>query len=274
MGDSLAGVVLAAGAGTRLAPLTHLRPKALCPVGNRPLVDHALDRLAPVVGRTAVNLHHGAAALDRHLPDHVHRSIEQPVALGTAGALGALRPWLAGHDVVLTNADAWFPPGLDLEPFVTGWDRERIRLLCVAAPGRGDFGDLRYCGVALMPWASVASLPAEPSGLYEARWREAAGSGRLDLVEHRGAFVDCGTPRDYLAANLAAAGGSAIHPTAVVGAGARVVRSVVWDHSEVAPGEVLIDAIRAETVTVLIRDGSGPTGVPDIGSRPRHVAPS
>ena len=57
-------------------------------------------------------------------------------------------------------------------------------------------------------------------------------------------------------------------------AGARVVRSVVWDHSEVAPGEVLIDAIRAETVTVLIRDGSAPTGVPDIGPRPRHAAPS
>ena len=45
MPDSLAAVVLAAGAGTRLRPLTRLRPKALCPVGDRPLVDHALDRV-------------------------------------------------------------------------------------------------------------------------------------------------------------------------------------------------------------------------------------
>ena len=43
MGDSLAAVVLAAGAGTRLAPLTSVRPKALCPVGDRPLLDAALD---------------------------------------------------------------------------------------------------------------------------------------------------------------------------------------------------------------------------------------
>src|SRR5215210_3356347 len=50
MGDSLAAVVLAAGAGTRLAPLTTVRPKALCPVGGRPRVDLALDRVEAVVG--------------------------------------------------------------------------------------------------------------------------------------------------------------------------------------------------------------------------------
>src|SRR5690606_16890365 len=103
MGDSLAGVVLAAGAGSRLAPLTRLRPKALCPVGGRALVDHALDRLRPHVERLSVNLHHGADALDGHLPVDVHRSVEMPVALGTAGALGALRPWVDGRDVLLTN---------------------------------------------------------------------------------------------------------------------------------------------------------------------------
>ena len=63
---SPAGVVLAAGAGTRLRPLTDLRPKALCPVGGRPLVDLALDRLAAEVGGLgpqwlAVNAHHHAA---------------------------------------------------------------------------------------------------------------------------------------------------------------------------------------------------------------------
>jgi NDP-sugar pyrophosphorylase family protein len=59
MADSLAGVVLAAGAGTRLRPLTDLRPKALCPVGDRPLVDWAIEAVGDAVERVAVNVHHG-----------------------------------------------------------------------------------------------------------------------------------------------------------------------------------------------------------------------
>lgn len=250
----MAGVVLAAGAGTRLAPLTLLRPKALCPVACRPLVDHALDRLAAVSSDVAVNLHHGVEALDAHLPASVYRSVESPVALGTAGGLGALRPWLDGRDVCVTNADAWLGPDLDLGPFVLGWDRERVRLLCVEDPARGDFGGRRYCGVALLPWASVRSLAAEPSGLYERSWGQESEAGRLDLVVHPGPFVDCASPADYLAANLAASGGAAVvDPSAAVGTGARVSRSVVWDRSEVAPGEVLVDAVRAGTLTVLVR---------------------
>ena len=50
MADGLAGVVLAAGGGTRLRPLTRLVPKALCPIGNVPLLDRALTRLAAVPG--------------------------------------------------------------------------------------------------------------------------------------------------------------------------------------------------------------------------------
>lgn len=254
MGDSLAGVVLAAGAGRRLQPLTRLRPKPLCPVGNRPLVDHALDRLSGQTNALAVNIHHGADAFDAHLPVDVHRSFEEPVALGTAGALGHLAPWLNGRDVLVTNADAWFAETLDLTAFVDGWDRTRVRLLCVEVERGGDFGSLRYCGVALMPAAMVARLQPEPSGLYEVCWRAEADAGRLDLVVHPGRFVDCGTVHDYLTANLQWSGGtSVVHPKAVIGAGAVLVRSVVWDHSEVVPGEVLIDTVRAGPVTVLVR---------------------
>lgn len=258
MGDQdVAGVVLAAGAGSRLAPLTRRRPKALCPVGTRPLVDHALDRLATagLAGdRVAVNLHHGAERIDAHLPMAVHRSVEPVEPLGTAGGLAALRPWLDGRHALVTNADAWFPPGLDLVPFLAGWDRERVRLLGVTDPSRGDFGDVRYCGVCLLPAAVVAALEPVPSGLYEASWRQEAEAGRLDLVVHPGSFVDCGTPADYLEANLLASGGvSVVDPAAVVGEGAELVRSVVWDGSSVAPGERLVDAIRAEDLTVLVR---------------------
>lgn len=246
--------MLAAGAGSRLAPLTRLRPKPLCPVGGRPLVDHALARVEPWAGAVAVNLHHGRDLLDAHLGAHLHRSVEEPVALGTAGALGALRPWLDGRPVLVTNADAWFPALPDLAGFVAGWDGERVRLLCVDDPARGDFGSLRYCGVALLPWASVAPLAPEPSGLYEVSWREEAARGRLDLVVHRGPFVDCATVADYLGANLLASGGApVVDPTARVAEGAVLTRSVVWDRSVVRATEVLVDAVRAGPLTVLVR---------------------
>jgi hypothetical protein len=106
---------------------------------------------------------------------------------------------------------------------------------------------------ALHPWADVERLEPEPSGLYERSWRGHAGAGTLDLVPYDGEFHDCGTPRRYLAANLAAS-----HGDSVVGAGAVVdgviERTVVWPGAIVRARERLRDAIRAdERTTVLVR---------------------
>jgi NDP-sugar pyrophosphorylase family protein len=245
----LAAVVLAAGAGTRLRPLTRLLPKALCPVGNRPLVDLALGRVGALGGHrvdpswVAVNAHHLAQALAAHLDGSVHLSIEEPLALGTAGALGALRGWLDGRAVLVTNVDAFLEA--DLGPLLAGWDGERPRLAVVTDGVRADFGERwRYTGVALLPWADVRDLEPKPSGLYEASWRAAELSGRLELTPVTGTFVDCGTPSDYLRANLHVSGGRS-----VVGAGAVVegelVRSVVWAGGVVAAGERLVECVRA-----------------------------
>jgi hypothetical protein len=94
-----------------------------------------------------------------------------------------------------------------------------------------------------------------PSGLWEVSWRAAAEQGRIEAlaVAPGTAFVDCGTPGAYLAANLAASGGES-----VIGAGAvvdgEVVRSVVWPGGVVHRGERLVDAIRAgDRTTVLVR---------------------
>jgi NDP-sugar pyrophosphorylase family protein len=246
--DDLVGVVLAAGLGTRLRPLTRFRPKALCPVGNAPLVDLALDRVRPAVEAVAVNLHHGRDDLDRHLPDGVHRSVEAERPLGTAGALGALREWIDGRGTLVVNADAWCPGSL--AGFAEGWDGERIRLLL---PGDDELRAGSAIAGALMPWSEVAALRPVPSGLYEVSWRAAAAAGRVDAVRHDGPFVDCGSPRQYLAANLLATGGeSAIEPGAVV-EGA-VDRCVVWRDARVEASESLTQAIRAdEGVTVLVR---------------------
>jgi MurNAc alpha-1-phosphate uridylyltransferase len=248
----LAGVVLAAGAGTRLRPLTDLRPKALCPVGGVPLLDLALARISPMAGsgvkHLAVNAHHLGDQIAVHVRGRAHLSREDPRALGTAGALGALHGWIAGRDVLLTNADAYLPGGLP--GFTTGWDGERCRLACRPADaGRADFitpdgRGVRYVGACLLPWRLVRGLTATPSGLYEVLWRVAGEQGELDLWDTPGPAMDCGTVADYLQANLHASGGKS-----VIGAGASVegttTRSVVWDGAVVEAGEHLVDVVRA-----------------------------
>lgn len=244
----LAGVVLAAGRGERLRPLTDIRPKPLCPIANRALVDLALDRLTDVVGDGATNLAVNAHWLADQLADAVgaraHLSFEQPVALGTAGALGALRDWLDGRDVLLTNADAYLPGGL--AALVSGWDGKRIRLLGKDTHQASDFGTVRYVGACLLPWAAVATLAPVPSGLYELVWRAAEARGELELVRTPHVTIDCGRPRDYLAANLHASGGaSVVGPGSVVEG--RLERSVVWPGAYVGPHEHLVDTVRAGT---------------------------
>jgi mannose-1-phosphate guanylyltransferase/MurNAc alpha-1-phosphate uridylyltransferase len=246
-GGAVAGVVLAAGAGTRLRPLTEVRPKALCPVADRPLVDLALDRLAAVTPEVAVNVHHGREALEEHLAGRAHVSIEEAEPLGTAGALGRLREWIAGRPVLVVNGDAW--TDAPVTTLLDGWDGERTRLLVAGAI---DHRRPSLAG-AVMPWSAVAGLRPEPSGLWELRWSSAEAEGRLEWLTVRARFADCGTPGSYLAANLAAS-----HGAPVIGAGARVagalVRSVVWPGCEVLAGERLWQAIRyAEGRTVLVR---------------------
>jgi MurNAc alpha-1-phosphate uridylyltransferase len=255
-----AGVVLAAGAGTRLRPLTDLRPKALCPVGTVPLLDLALDRLVPLAGEgpdaLAVNAHAFATMVRDHVGDRAHVSVETGEALGTAGGLGLLLPWIDGRDVAVTNSDAYLPGGLrGLADAAGGWDGVRSRLLCAPVDGPGDFPDvrpgLRYVGACLLSWTAVRGLAPEPTGLFEVLWRAQAGAGLLELVPvaQAGAgdvAIDCGTPADYLAANLhAGRGGSVVDPTAVVEG--EVERSVVWDGAHVAAGEHLVEVVRAGT---------------------------
>ena len=239
----LAGVVLAAGAGNRLRPLTDELPKALCPVGNVALVDHALERLAAQgISSFAVNVHASAELMTRHLGGRAQLSYEQPEALGTAGALGALRAWIDGRATLVANADAYLsrlPPAL-----ADGWDGGTIRLAVVEDAARPDFENRwRYCGLALMPWQDVEALEPVPTGLYEVSWRRAQAAGRLELVPVETEFVDCGTPADYLAANLLASGG-----LTVVGEGAVVEgvaeRCVLWPGAHVGEDEVLRDAVR------------------------------
>lgn len=242
--------MLAAGGGTRLRPLTNVRPKALCPVGGVPLVDLAIARVEAVTSDIAVNVHHGRALLESHLAGRVHLSIEAVPGLGTAGGLGCLRAWIDGRSVLAVNADAWTTA--PLARLLDGWDGERIRVLVAGAAEVAP--TMRLAG-ALLPWADVRGLRPEPSGLWEVSWELAAEAGRIEVlaVPAGAGFMDCGTPAAYLAANLAASGGAS-----VVGAGALVdgelVRSVVWPGGTVRRGERLVESIRVgDRMTVVPR---------------------
>ena len=235
-------MILAAGMGTRLRPLTLSTPKALCPVGNVPLIDLAIASVRPFAADVAVNVHHLPDAVRSHLAGtDVHVSDETGLLLRSGGALGHLRRWIDGRAVLVRNSDAYLTG--TLHRLLEGWDGRRPRLLGIRRPGPSDFGDIEYVGACLIPADVAAALPDEPAGLYDQVWVPAWARGELDLVLTDGEFVDCGTPRDYLRANMIANGGRS-----VVGAGAQVLgrldRVVVWPDGHVGPDERLSQCIR------------------------------
>ncbi|MGL4173851.1 MAG: NTP transferase domain-containing protein [Actinomycetota bacterium] len=205
--SALAGVALAAGRGERLRPLTDNCPKVLLTVGKSTLLDYALARLSGPVrlgpDHLAVNAHYLAGQVRAAVASRAHVSVEAPVALGTAGALGNLRDWIDGRHLLVTNADMYLPEGIG--DLATTWDGERCRLLCTPAAGRRvDFTrnniGLRYAGVCVLPWTAVRNLTPTPTGLYEVLWRAAEAAGSLDITITPGPAIDCGTSADYQSA--------------------------------------------------------------------------
>jgi MurNAc alpha-1-phosphate uridylyltransferase len=263
----LCAVVLAAGEGRRLRPLTEVRPKALCPVGNVPLLDRALARVAGLglagPARVAVNACYLGEQVVAHVDDRAWLSVEPGGPLGTAGGLGNLRDWIDGRGALVLNADAYLAspaaPGADVAALIDGWDGETVRMLGVPASDRpAEFGRYRFAGASLLPWSMLRRLEPRPADLVRTVWRPAEAAGALTVVEYDGLYLDTGTPADYLAANLHAAGaGDLVDDAAevsgelagaVIGAGAvvrgRVTRGVVWPGGFVGSDEHLADAVR------------------------------
>jgi len=214
-----------------------------------------------------VNAHYLAPQIAEAVGDRAEVFTE-PQLLGTAGTVAALAGWVGDRDLVIFNADAYRSGG-PVTPLLEGWDRSRPRLLVTADERRPDFdGIWRFAGVSLLPNAWVRTLgaglphPASYPGLYEQVWRDAHRTGQLEFTEHIGTFIDCGTPADYLAANLDALGGenNLVAPKAqvtgqathsVIGEGAivagNVTESVIWPGAHVVANEKLSRVVRTAT---------------------------
>jgi len=258
-------VILAAGEGRRLRPLTEDLPKALCPVGNVALLDRALARVAALGLPAAVNAAYLADRVVAHVGDRAHLSVE-PAPLGTSGGVARLKSWIDGRAVLIGNADGYLDDphrssGKDIAAMLDDWSGDPVRLLTKPVPPgeTGGFSGRRFAGFSLLPWRYVRDLPDGHGDLVRTAWRPAEAAGELDLIPYDGVYIDTGTPADYLRANLHAANGrSLIDPSAevdgpvsdsVIGPRARVhgraTRVVLWPGAEIPAGEHLTDAVRA-----------------------------
>jgi len=217
-------MVLSAGLGTRMRPLTDNMPKPLVEVGGKPLIDHVLDRLAEAGAEQAVvNVHYFAEQIERHLAGRTKPQVvisdERGVLLGTGGAVVKALPLLGEAPFFHLNSDSIWVDGVkpNLARLAEGFDAATMDALLLLAPttgsigyaGRGDFafaahGRLRRraeCGVAPFVFTGAAILsPAlfkdAPQGEFPLTdlFARAAEQGRLHGLRLEGLWMHVGTP--------------------------------------------------------------------------------
>lgn len=223
-------MVLAAGLGTRMRPLTDDRPKALVEVAGKALVDHMLDRLADAGAQTAVvNVHYFADQLEAHLATRTQPRIvvsdERAQLLETGGGLKLARPLLGEAPVWAANIDSVWTErsGPALGALARTWDPERMDACLLLAPldqslgfdGKGDFllgedgrlthrGDrpsapYAYIGVQIIKPQAVDEGPDGPFSLFGV-WMKMIAAGRLYGVVLDGEWMHVGDPQALKAA--------------------------------------------------------------------------
>lgn len=222
-------MVLAAGRGKRLRPLTDRIPKPLVPVAGVPLIDSRLRALAEAgVTDVVINIAYRGAQIVEHVGDgarwgiNVCYSDEGELALETGGGIARALPLLGHKPFIVCNADAWSDmPMAALVERANRWpETDLAHLVVVDNPPYRDDGDFQlrgerltrdlprpytFSGYSVLHPDLLAAPPAEAFALAPLLFA-AADSGRLSGAHYAGAWCDVGTPQRLaqLEARLAA----------------------------------------------------------------------
>ncbi len=218
-------MVMAAGLGTRMRPLTNDMPKPLVKVAGKALIDYSLDKLREAgIRDVVVNVHYLPHLVRAHLHEHGHElkikvSDESDLLLETGGGLIKALPLLPHDPFYCINSDnIWTEyEGNSLKALAANWNAKQMDALLLVVPksnaynhgGAGDFflaGDGQlirrdeepaapyiYTGIQLV---SHRLLRDPPNGAFSTNvfWNRAIADGRLFGLVHHGDWFDIGTP--------------------------------------------------------------------------------
>ncbi len=230
-----AAMVLAAGLGLRLRPITENLPKPLVPVAGRTMLDRALDALdAAGIDSCVVNAHYLGDMIASHVAPRARprvRLSREETLLDTGGGVAKVLPWLDGGPFFTVNADiVWdeAPGPSALARLAAAFDPARMDALLLVVPvaravgydGAGDFfledaGTLArrgaapaapfvFTGLQVLSPALFAELPAGPFSL-NLLYDRARAAGRLHGLVHAGRWFHIGTPEGLAQAEAALA---------------------------------------------------------------------
>lgn len=229
-------MVLAAGRGTRMRPLTNDRPKPLVTVGGKALIDHALDRLAEAgVAKAVVNVHHFGDAVETHVRGRTAPAIaisdERDELLETGGGLIRAQGLLPDPFFCVNSDNVWLDgPTSAFHQLSAAWDPERMDALLLLVShsrasnfrGKGDFhmdgkGRLSrrrsgriapfiFTGVQLIAKRLLRDAPAGPFST-NLLWSRAIEEGRLYGSAFTGEWFEVGDPQAIPPTEVALSGG-------------------------------------------------------------------
>ena len=219
-------MIMAAGLGKRMRPLTATKPKPLIEVGGKALLDHVLEKLRVAgVKKVVVNVHYLADALEAHLATRTHGlevviSDERDLLLETGGGLVKAEPWIECDPFLSLNSDnLWIDgPADTIKLLASQWDGSKMDALLLLVPqaralnhrGMGDFhmdraGRIRrrershvapfvFTGIQMI---SKRLLRDAPDGPFSTNvlWDRAIEEGRAFGAVHQGLWFDGGTPQ-------------------------------------------------------------------------------
>ena len=222
-----AAIVLSAGLGTRLAPLTDELAKPLMPVGDRPALAHIAGALGRAgVGHVVANIHHRAGDFAHEIRglEGKIQFLHEPAILGTAGGIANAAGALGEGRILVWNGDI-VAPELDIAALVAAHDRSAAAAVWVvepAAPGTGTVGlndhgfvvRLRgetfgvetrggeFLGIQVLGPDLRRALPREGCLVADVTLPLLRRGGRVGSFLYRGLWDDIGLPASLLRANL------------------------------------------------------------------------